>query len=166
MLASLTVAVAACYDYTLPAGADAKTSPEMEQTPTDRDAADGSISSSGGILGDASAEAAALRCPAGRFSCGGNVLAGPPDTLFRCKGDGTGTLTAKCANGCIVRAPGKDDECNAPTPCTVGGAYCGGDKINGEPDVLYRCLDGGATSVLQRCKNRCSINPGLDDSCK
>jgi hypothetical protein len=149
VLASLTITVMGCYDYSLPVSKDAE--------PDGND---------GGDLVDAGGDAAAFRCTAGRFSCGGNLLPGPPDRLFRCTGDGTGTLAAKCANGCIVRPPGTNDECNAPSACTTGGAYCGGDKINGEPDVLYRCAAGGATTVLERCKNGCSINTGRDDACK
>lgn len=155
-LVSLTVAVTACYDYTLPASKDANAEPDASQPPAD----------DGGGLADAGGEAAPSRCTAGRLSCGGNLLPGPPDRLFRCIGDGGGTLSTKCANGCIVRPPGIDDECNAPSVCTAGGAYCGGDKINGEPDVLYRCGAGGTTTVLERCKNGCSVKTGLDDACK
>jgi len=48
----------------------------------------------------------------------------------------------------------------------VTGRYCGGDKVNGDPNVLYRCNEGQTISVVQRCANGCQINKNDDDSCK
>lgn len=127
--------------------------------------------SAGGDVGGAPADAAPDTarpndCVAGGYYCGGERVAGATDTLYRCNADGPPTLLAKCANGCAISAAGKDDGCRPPTPCVAGGAYCGGDKVNGDPDVLYRCgADGKSISVIRRCEKGCRINPGNDDDC-
>ncbi len=143
---------AGCYSFALPDAADggADAGPAEAGPPTDagRDA-------------DAGA-----RCIEGGYYCGGEKLAGASDTLYRCNADGRGTLVAKCANGCAVGAPGKDDTCRPPTPCTAGGTYCGGDKVNGEPDVLYRCNADQTISVVKRCTSGCQVNAGTDDTCR
>lgn len=55
----------------------------------------------------------------------------------------------------------------APTgSCVVGGSYCGGDKLAGDPDTLYRCNADGTGTVIRKCENGCSVNPGRDDSCR
>jgi Peptidase family M23 len=105
------------------------------------------------------------KCVAGSNYCGGDKVVGDSRSLYRCNADGSGTLIAKCGNGCRVNL-GNDDTCKAPLPCTVGGSYCGGDKVNGDPSVLYRCGANGTTSVIQRCANGCSVNAGRDDSCR
>lgn len=147
---------AACYDFTF-------------------DAADGAVDGGGGVddagrrPADAERDAAlddAGLCPAGRSSCGGHLVAGPADQIFRCEADGGTTRLAKCANGCAVAAAGLDDACRPPTPCELNGRYCGGDKVNGDPDVLYRCGTGGSVSVHERCKARCVVaDAGFDDYC-
>lgn len=110
--------------------------------------------------------AAAPACRTNAYSCGGNHVAGATDTLYRCNAGGSVTLIAKCANGCIVKAPLEDDTCQTPTPCVFGGTYCGGDKINGDPDVLYTCGDGGSTSVNKRCPKGCTVKPSpMNDVC-
>lgn len=48
--------------------------------------------------------------------------------------------------------------------CVVGGSYCGGDKLSGDPNTLYRCT-GGTPTVLSHCANGCAIIPGQDDVC-
>ena len=114
---------------------------------------------------DAAADAARDCHPGGRY-CGGERVVGASDTLYRCNADGPPTLMAKCANGCTLNATGKDDEGRPPTPCFAGGSYCGGDKVNGDPDVLYRCgADGKTISVIRRCASGCRINPNDDDDC-
>jgi hypothetical protein len=50
--------------------------------------------------------------------------------------------------------------------CVAGGLYCGGDKVSGDSNTLYRCDGGGAISVQQHCSAGCSVNAGRDDSCK
>jgi hypothetical protein len=103
--------------------------------------------------------------PSGLY-CGGHGVDGPTDVLHRCTSGTTGTLVAKCANGCIVRGTGGSDECNAPAPCFAGGLYCGGDKVNGDPAVLYKCVDAGAPEMIKRCQDGCEVRPGKDDACK
>lgn len=138
IVAAATSALAACYDFSW------EPPPAVEES-------------------DAAGEAP---CRPARLTCGGETIAGRADTLYRCNQDGTTTVVARCANGCAARAPEEDDACEPPTPCVVGGYYCGGDKINGDPDVLYRCVGGGAT-VFERCANGCTVGaPGTDDFCE
>jgi hypothetical protein len=104
-------------------------------------------------------------CVVGRSYCGGNKISGDPNTLYRCSDDaGSGVLIKKCGGGCRIGA--ETDACDAPLLCTPGGYYCGGDKIDGDPNVLYRCGDAGTPTVVRTCPNGCSINPGNDDSCR
>lgn len=49
--------------------------------------------------------------------------------------------------------------------CVVGSNYCGGNKVAGDPNSLYRCTGGGAGEVIRVCLNGCQINPGDDDTC-
>ncbi|MEO6573130.1 MAG: CHAP domain-containing protein [Polyangiaceae bacterium] len=51
--------------------------------------------------------------------------------------------------------------------CFPGGSYCGGDKVKGDANTLYRCnsAGNGATEIRQ-CPGHCSVNSGTDDSCK
>lgn len=51
--------------------------------------------------------------------------------------------------------------------CEPGGFYCGGDKVAGSSNTLYRCDAGGKSATKVRaCAHGCSVNPGEDDSCK
>ncbi|MBX7096891.1 MAG: hypothetical protein K1X89_04180, partial [Myxococcaceae bacterium] len=51
--------------------------------------------------------------------------------------------------------------------CVPGGAYCGGDKVKGDANTLYKCnADGLTTTVIKVCTAGCSVNSGTDDSCK
>jgi hypothetical protein len=50
--------------------------------------------------------------------------------------------------------------------CKAGGAYCGGDKVQGDSSTLYRCNANGSASVIEHCAHGCSVNSGSDDSCK
>lgn len=54
----------------------------------------------------------------------------------------------------------------APATCVTGGSYCGGDKVKGDANTLYRCNGAAAPTVIQVCANGCSVNAGRDDSCK
>ncbi len=61
---------------------------------------------------------------------------------------------------------GGDDVCRGAGGCDVGGHYCGGDKVTGDPSTLYRC-DGGSTGTpLRHCASGCAVNPGRNDSCR
>lgn len=58
----------------------------------------------------------------------------------------------------------------SPAPsvnCVPGGFYCGGDKVKGDPDNLYKCnASGNGESLSKACKSGCRVNTGRDDSCK
>jgi len=141
-----------CYDYTLSDG-------ERRSEPR-------------GDAGDAAAPAAEeagpspSRCLAGGYYCGGGKVEGRTDSVYRCTAEGAGALVERCANGCLVSPAAEDDRCSPPTPCTIGGAYCGGDKVNGDPDVLYRCLANDALEVIARCPSACQWNDNADDTCR
>jgi hypothetical protein len=133
-----------CYDYTLP---DAP--PESP---------DASIPHDAGLVRDVDVappiDAAEASAPACADTCNGNLLE-------RCQADGGLAVAMKCANGCESAA------CAAPTACVTNGTYCGGDKVNGDPNVLYKCgTDGIATTVAEACANGCFVAaPGTDDHC-
>lgn len=100
--------------------------------------------------------------------CGGDRVVGATDTLYVCAADGGGTLLKRCASGCTPDAGnGAGAICKPPSaPCQVGGNYCGGDKLDGDPRVLYRCVAGGAHTILERCTKDCRVAPaGSDDAC-
>jgi hypothetical protein len=144
-------ALTACYDFHYE-------EPRDGGTPTGDDAAS--------TAPDAGGDARSNDCIRGGYYCGGERVVGATDTLYRCNADGTSTLMTKCANGCAINPAGKDDACRPPTPCVAGSAYCGGDKVNGDPDVLYRCgADAKSVSVIRRCPKGCRINAGDDDDC-
>ena len=50
--------------------------------------------------------------------------------------------------------------------CVPGGFYCGGDKLDGDPQTLYKCQPNGSGTVAKSCPNGCQVNPGTDDACK
>ena len=105
-------------------------------------------------------------CQPGGFYCGGDKLTGDPGTLYRCDAPAAPTVRGVCCAGCIVR-PGLDDTCRgAGGICTTGGFYCGGDKLDGDPQTLYKCQSSGAGTVSKTCPNGCQVNPGTDDTCK
>jgi hypothetical protein len=104
-------------------------------------------------------------CTAGAFYCGGDRLAGDPQTLYQCNAGGVPIARGVCASGCLVR-PTRDDVCRAsPGVCVDGGSYCGGDKLEGDPQTLYVCMNGVATSPTP-CPAGCVVRNGVDDSCR
>ena len=104
-------------------------------------------------------------CNAGAFYCGGDQLAGDPQTLYQCNAGGVPIARGACSAGCVVR-PGKDDACRgAGGACQDGGRYCGGDKLDGDPQTLYVCMAGAGTSP-ERCADGCVVRPGSDDACR
>lgn len=104
-------------------------------------------------------------CNAGAFYCGGDQLAGDPATLYQCNAGGVPIARGVCRNGCVVR-PGKDDACSGGTAtCVDGSAYCGGDKLDGDPQTLYVCMAGAGVSP-KRCADGCVVRPGDDDACR
>jgi hypothetical protein len=105
-------------------------------------------------------------CTAGGLYCGGDKLAGDPDTLYQCNAGGVPLARGVCAFGCTVR-PADDDTCRGGGgPCVEGGLYCGGDKLDGDPQTLYRCAGGlGVDGVV--CPDGCIVSPeGTDDLCR
>lgn len=50
--------------------------------------------------------------------------------------------------------------------CVVGSNYCGGGKVAGDKNTLYRCTGGSAGTVVKACTNGCQVNAANDDSCK
>lgn len=104
-------------------------------------------------------------CVAGGFYCGGDRLAGDPQTLYQCNAGGVPIARGVCASGCLVQ-PGRDDVCRAsPGVCVDGGTYCGGDKLDGDPRTLYVCMGGVGTSPMV-CPNGCVVRAGDDDICR
>jgi hypothetical protein len=103
--------------------------------------------------------------PGGRY-CGGDMLAGDPQTVYTCNGGGVPIARGTCLDAC-VNTPNVDDECNAAGgPCTLGGDYCGGDELAGDPQTLYTCGNAGPTNP-RPCPNRCVVRPSpMDDICE
>jgi hypothetical protein len=55
----------------------------------------------------------------------------------------------------------------ASVSCFPGGSYCGGDKVPGNPNDLFRCNAAGTgASLLRACASGCAVLPGRDDQCK
>lgn len=104
-------------------------------------------------------------CNAGAFYCGGDQLAGDPATLYQCNAGGVPIARGACSAGCLVR-PAHDDVCHGGGgTCVDGSRYCGGDKLDGDPQTLYVCMAGAGVSP-QRCATSCAIRPGNDDICR
>ncbi|HEX3757307.1 MAG TPA: hypothetical protein VHW23_01315 [Kofleriaceae bacterium] len=104
-------------------------------------------------------------CNAGAFYCGGDLLAGDPATLYQCNAGGVPIARGVCSAGCLVR-PAHDDVCRGSGgACVDGSHYCGGDKLDGDPQTLYVCM-AGAGITPQRCAAGCAIRPGNDDVCR
>ncbi|MEZ4398660.1 MAG: hypothetical protein R3B06_01480 [Kofleriaceae bacterium] len=103
-------------------------------------------------------------CVAGALYCGGDKLAGDPQTLYQCNGGGVPLARGTCLVRCEVR-PAADDQCRGAGGCVDGGSYCGGDKLDGDPQTLYRC-SGGVGVSPRVCPDGCLVRPGLDDVCR
>jgi hypothetical protein len=104
-------------------------------------------------------------CVAGSFYCGGDRLAGDPQTLYQCNAGGVPIARGVCGAGCFVR-PTRDDVCHASAGgCEDGGSYCGGDRLEGDPQTLYICMAGVGTSPT-KCPAGCAVRDGDDDVCR
>ena len=105
-------------------------------------------------------------CVLDQLYCGGDLLRGDTESVYRCLADGGGALVKKCASGCL-RDAGASARCVMPAaPCQLGGFYCGGDKLDGDPAVLYRCATGGTAEEKERCAKGCQVaKNGVDDAC-
>ncbi len=104
-------------------------------------------------------------CTAGTFYCGGDKLAGDPQTLYQCNAGGVPIARGVCADGCVV-VPTKNDVCRASAgTCKTGSSYCGGDKLDGDPQSLYLCQAGAGTSP-RVCASGCVVHANDDDACR
>lgn len=104
-------------------------------------------------------------CTPGGHYCGGDQLAGDPDTLYTCIEDSVPQARGLCTAGCQVQAA-DDDVCRADGgTCVEGGFYCGGDKLAGDPATLYTCAGGVGVSGTP-CPAGCLVRPGRDDICR
>lgn len=70
---------------------------------------------------------------------------------------------AGCGSGRHQSAAGMT---NGGSSCFVGGPYCGGDKVKGDKNTLYRCTGSGAPAKIRPCADGCAVHAGTDDSCK
>lgn len=104
-------------------------------------------------------------CQPGGTYCGGDKVGGSSNNLYVCNSNNTASSLGACADGCKVRS-GTDDICAGSGGCQQGGYYCGGDKVTGNPNVLYKCTGGNGGTVSRVCGDGCRINSGSDDSCK
>ena len=109
---------------------------------------------------------APVECVGGSFYCGGDKVAGDPDTLYECNEGGVPLARGLCAAGCVVE-PADDDTCRGGGgTCVEGGFYCGGDKLAGDPKTLYRCEAGAGVDGVE-CADGCVVAPaGQDDHCR
>jgi hypothetical protein len=110
---------------------------------------------------------AAATCVQGGFYCGGNKLAGDESALYMCNTGGVPLGRGFCEHGCSVNPPPMDDACRGgPATCIEGGFYCGGNKLDGDPQSRYTC-SGGKGIARQPCADGCVIAPaGSDDHCR
>lgn len=123
-------------------------------------------------------------CVPGGFYCGGDKVLGFRDTLYKCNGSGAPSVVRTCAAGCQIASAGFDDYCKVDTTksgppqknppktspagnnCVPGGFYCGGDKVTGDRNTLYKCNGPGTPTVVRTCLLGCRIaNAGSDDYC-
>jgi hypothetical protein len=80
-----------------------------------------------------------------------------------------GFFTWSAADKAVVRnkfAQSAEGTTNAGSTCFVGGLYCGGDKVSGDKNTLYRCTGAGAPTVVKKCAKGCAVHSGSDDGCK
>lgn len=105
-------------------------------------------------------------CVAGSRYCGGDKLAGDPNTVYECVANSVPHAHGVCPGACVVRT-GQDDECAAAGgTCTNGGIYCGGDHVAGDPASLYTCQNGVGTFMMA-CANGCVVNAApYKDACR
>ncbi len=111
-------------------------------------------------------EPPAMVCVATGTYCGGDKVAGDPETLYRCGAQGMAYARGACASGCQI-GTNRDDTCYGGGPrCTTGTRYCGGDKVDGDPRTLYTCQADGTGVTSEACVNRCEVVAGHPDTCR
>lgn len=98
--------------------------------------------------------------------CGGNGGGTDRSMLYRCRG-GSAAPVERCEDGCQWNPDGKNDACRTSVACPYGaGMYCGGNGVDGAPDVLFRCTSQRIDAV-QKCARGCRAMPnGRNDACE
>ena len=106
-----------------------------------------------------------LPCTEGAVYCGGTGdIQAEIRTLYRCTG-GLPVYYAQCTSACSPHFT-EHGECIGLALCTDGGHYCGGNKLDGDPNTLYVCKDFDATAPRQ-CPNGCTVSAADGaDACK
>lgn len=106
-------------------------------------------------------------CTHTRLVCGGDGNPGEARMLYRCTGDHL-TFERPCPSGCQRGRGNADDACKPRPPtayCSMDGWFCGGDRVDGDPNVLYRCVDH-ALQLERVCEGGCDVDPdGIADRC-
>lgn len=106
-------------------------------------------------------------CNNAGWYCGNDGLSKDPNTNYYCSSSGGSVTDSKpCGTTCVIMPSGYNDECTSNGSCSgLHGYYCGDDKVNGDKDTLYLCLNG-ASSGATYCKNGChTASSGYDDYC-
>lgn len=106
-------------------------------------------------------------CRAAGWYCGNDGLNKDPNVNYFCDSSG-GSVTKedKCATTCVTEPSGYNDQCTSEGNCSgLHGYYCGGDKVDGDSNTLFLCLNG-ENSGATYCSNGCHVaNSGYDDYC-
>jgi 3D (Asp-Asp-Asp) domain-containing protein len=106
-------------------------------------------------------------CPREGLVCGGQALPGEPRILYTCFA-GRMTFARSCPSGCQRNRGNADDGCMPRPPtsyCSNDGWFCGGDRVDGTPAGLYRCVDH-ALQLESICDGGCAVDPdGISDRC-
>ena len=102
-------------------------------------------------------------CMEGHLDCGYAVdVRAQANWLYRCT-DQVPLFSARCLHAC-TGGFGPSAAC-FDTGCTENGHYCGGNKLEGDPNSLYFCVDGRAGSSSSRCAHNCVISGDGNDTC-
>ena len=104
----------------------------------------------------------ALPCTEGALSCGdGFGASGQRGWLYRCT-DQVPIFYARCLHSCSGGF--SSDATCFDTGCTDGGRYCGGDKLEGDPNTLYVC-DLFSGTMPTKCPHSCAVSGNGNDTC-
>jgi GH25 family lysozyme M1 (1,4-beta-N-acetylmuramidase) len=58
------------------------------------------------------------------------------------------------------------EETERLSDCIEGGLYCGGDKLEGNENTLYRCQADGSAKKVEDCARGCGVRSGQNDACR
>lgn len=116
---------------------------------------------------DPGPRAAQTECVREGLVCGGEGLPGERNLLYQCR-QGRITFSRACVAGCQRGRGNADDACKPRPPmgyCSTDGWFCGGDRVDGDPNALHHCVDHGL-HLEAVCPQGCAIDPdGLADRC-